>query len=193
MKKMKRIGLLGGTFDPPHYGHLMIANEACWQCNLDEVWFIPTKEPPHKQLQNITDVKHRLTMLEIAISDNDSFRVCPIELDQEGPSYTINTVKRLKAKFEQHTFFFIIGADMVQDLPNWKEIDELLTSITFIGVNRQGFERDLTDERSIHYINVPDIAISSTILRQRVKENKSIRYFLPDCVRTYIEENEVYG
>lgn len=190
---MKKIGLLGGTFDPPHYGHLIIANEVLMQCGLDEIWFIPAYVPPHKQKMKVTSVNHRLNMVKLAIESHPKFRLCTVEIDRKGPSYTYDTVKSLQAMHPDVTFYFIIGADMVQDLPNWKNIDKLIEMITFIGVNRPGFQLESKFRDKIKFVEIPLIPVSSTFLRERFQRKQSTRYYLPENVRRYIEENRVYG
>lgn len=189
---MKKIGLLGGTFDPPHYGHLMIANEVLTQCGLDEIWFIPAYVPPHKQKSTVTELEHRVAMLNIAIETHPLFQMCTIEIERKGPSYTYDTIKELKEKYPNDTFYFIIGADMVQDLPNWNQIDKLIKLTTFIGVNRPGFQLDSKYEHAIKYIEIPLFEVSSTFLRERFQKKQSTRYYLPEKVRHYIEENQLY-
>ncbi len=189
---MKKIGLLGGTFDPPHYGHLIIANEVLNQCRLDEVWFVPAFVPPHKQQMRVSKPEHRVKMVKLAIASHPFFRLCTIEIDRKGPSYTVDTLKKLKAKYSNVEFFFIIGADMVQDLLNWKKIDELFEMTTFIGVKRPGFPLESPFLNKIITVETPLTSVSSTFLRERFKKNQSTRYYLPDNVRHYIEENQLY-
>lgn len=187
---MSRIGILGGTFDPPHIGHLIIAQEACQALNLDKIWFIPTYEPPHKDSVRM-NVTHRVELLKMAIKDNNSFALNTIEIDRQGKSYTIETIKILKEKYPDTDFYFIIGADMVEYLPNWVKIDELIDLIQFVGVNRPGYR--LVSDYPILEIDVPMVDISSTIIRERLQENKSILYLVPDSVNTYIKEHGLYG
>ncbi|PWA12505.1 nicotinic acid mononucleotide adenylyltransferase [Pueribacillus theae] len=188
----QKIGLLGGTFDPPHYGHLLIANEVLEQCDLDEIWFVPASIPPHKQNEKISASKHRLAMLKMAIKNHPRFRLCAIEIEREGPSYTYETLERLVHQYEETQFFFIIGADMVQDLPNWKNIDHLLKLTTFIGVNRKGHPMESPYKEQIQFVEVPLFEVSSTFLRKRFREKDTTCYYLPKNVRHYIEENKLY-
>lgn len=189
---MKKIGLLGGTFDPPHNGHLIIANEVLTQCQLNEIWFIPAYVPPHKQKMNVTKLEHRVNMVKLAIESHPSFRLSTIEIKRKGPSYTYDTIKSLKVKYPDVLFYFIIGTDMVQDLPNWKKIDELIKMTTFIGVDRPGFSFKSKYAHVIETVEAPLIDISSTFLRQRFQNKQSTRYYLPDNVRQYIKENHLY-
>ena len=135
---MRKIGIIGGTFDPPHYGHLLIANEVYHALNLEEVWFLPNQIPPHKQGRNITSVESRLHMLELATEAEEHFSICLEELSRKGPSYTYDTMLQLTKKYPDVQFHFIIGGDMVEYLPKWYNIEALLNLVTFVGVARHG-------------------------------------------------------
>ncbi|MBM7569595.1 nicotinate-nucleotide adenylyltransferase [Aquibacillus albus] len=187
---MKKIGLLGGTFDPPHNGHLLIAEEVYHSLGLDEVWFIPSYEPPHKE-KSQTPVHLRVEMLENAIMDNDHFFINAIEIERKGKSYTIDTIKYLKEQYSDFTFYFIIGADMVEYLPKWHNIDDLIEIIQFVGVKRTDFQ--LNSKYPIKEVNIPVMEISSTMIRDRVSQGKSIKYLVPDKVLDIIRENQLYG
>ena len=188
-----RIGLLGGTFDPPHYGHLLVASEVLEQCNLDEVWFVPNRLPPHKKGMPVTKKEHRLEMVRLAIEGNPSFRLSTIELEREGQSYTYDTIRQLTVTYRNDRFFFIIGADMINDLPNWHHIDKLVQMTTFIGINRPGYSVESPYRAHIQTIDMPPFDVSSSFLRERFKLGKNTRYYLPERVRNYIEENDLYG
>ncbi|WP_042354987.1 nicotinate-nucleotide adenylyltransferase [Bacillus rubiinfantis] len=188
---MKKIGILGGTFNPPHIGHLVIANEVLNQLQLDEIWFMPNHEPPHKRRPESVKDQERLSMLELAISGNPAFRIQPIELQREGPSYTIDTMILLNEQYHQYQFFFIIGADMIEYLPKWRKIDELLKLVQFVGVDRSSYSRQ--SDYPIIYVDVPAIDISSSMIRDRLKHGKTVKYLLPDNVIAYVEENHLYG
>lgn len=187
---MKKIGILGGTFDPPHLGHLIIASEVLITLNLDEIWFIPTKISPHKQAA-ATDASHRVKMLELAIKDNSKFKVLTNEVDRNGVSYSIDTVNGLIASTPQAAFYFIIGADMVEFLPKWYKIDELIEKVKFVGVQRLNYQ--LASSYPILKVDVPLIEMSSTVIKQRIKSHQSVQYFLPKDVLTYIKEQQLYG
>ncbi|MFD2046131.1 nicotinate-nucleotide adenylyltransferase [Ornithinibacillus salinisoli] len=186
---MKRIGILGGTFDPPHIGHLVIAEEVRMALHLEEIWFIPTYEPPHKQEASI-EVNKRLAMLESAISDNTSFHINTIEIERSGKSYTYDTIKSLNNRYSDTEFFFIIGGDMVEYLPHWHKIDELMRMVKFVGVKRPGYS--LTTPYPIQEVEIPMIDISSSLIRERLYKNESIRYLVPDSVYTFIKGNHLY-
>lgn len=189
---MKRIGILGGTFNPPHNGHLLIASEVQSALELSEVWFMPNNIPPHKQCSEIASVLDRIKMIELAIVDNPSFKLETIELERSGKSYTVDTIKLLKQRYgNEYQFYFIIGADMVEYLPKWYKIEELSNMVTFVGVKRQGYS--LNPPFPILEVDVPLFAVSSSLLREKFKQTKNTKYLLPDKVRQYIEENQIYG
>lgn len=186
---MKRIGILGGTFDPPHIGHLLIAEEVRIALSLDKVWFIPSSIPPHKQAAFST-ATHRISMVKKAIQSNTSFVVKTLEIERIGKSYTVDTINILKEKYPDVEFYFIIGADMVEYLPKWHRIDELVKLVTFVGVNRLGFHVEST--YPILNIEVPTIDISSTLIRNRIMNDISVNYLLPHLVYDYIKEQQLY-
>lgn len=188
---MKKIGILGGTFDPPHHGHLLIANEVLSALDLDEIWFMPNQEPPHKQKSESITNEDRLEMLKLAIEGNQNFRIQPIELEREGPSFTVDTMKIIRANYKDYQFFFIIGADMIEYLPKWHKIDELVQLVQFVGVERPEYSHDTI--YPIIYVDVPAMEVSSSIIRERLKKGKPVRYLLPDSVIHYIEEKHLYG
>ncbi|RYL91554.1 nicotinate-nucleotide adenylyltransferase [Sporolactobacillus sp. THM7-4] len=190
---MRKIGLLGGTFDPPHFAHLLIAEEALERCGLDEIWFLPSYIPPHKQGKVAhTSAENRVEMVRLAIQDNDRFRLSMIEINRKGRSYTVDTLRELKEKYPHEQFFFILGADMVNDLPTWHNIDELCRLTSFIGFRRPGYHTDHPENANVIYIDMPQVDISSSYLRDRLKAGRTCRYFLPDAVRKYIEERRLY-
>lgn len=186
---MRHIGILGGTFDPPHIGHLMIAEEVRESIPLDEVWFMPSHEPPHKQ-KAIASTSERVEMVKIAIADNPYFRVETIEVNRLGKSYTFDTMELLNNEHPDTVFYFIIGADMVEYLPYWHHIDELMELMTFVGVKREGF--DLNGNFRIMEVDVPLIEMSSTEIKKRVSHNRSIKYMVPESVETYMKEKLLY-
>lgn len=186
---MKRIGILGGTFDPPHIGHLLIAEEVRIALSLDKVWFIPSSIPPHKQ-EAFSTANNRIAMVRKAIQNNTSFKVKTLEVERVGKSYTIDTINVLKDNYPNIDFYFIIGADMVEYLPKWHKIEELLALVTFVGVNRLGFTVEST--YPILNVEVPSIDVSSTLIRNRIMDNVSVNYLLPELVYDYIKENRLY-
>jgi len=188
---MKKVGILGGTFDPPHYGHLLIANEVLSTLQLDEIWFMPNQEPPHKKKSESIKNEDRLRMLDLAISGNAAFRVETIELHRQGPSYTVDTMKMINEQYPNHQFFFIIGADMIEYLPKWHKIDELIKLVQFVGVERPSYSSQT--DYPVLYVDVPALDVSSSMIRERVKNGKTVRYLMPDSVIQYIEEKHLYG
>lgn len=187
---MRKIGILGGTFDPPHIGHLVMAEEVYQKLSLDEIWFIPSAEPPHKDEAKVL-AQDRLEMLSVATSDVDYFKINTIELDRKGKSYTIDTIQSLQASYPKDQFYFIIGADMVEYLPHWHKIDQLVEMIQFVGVKRPDFE--IKSPYPVIALDTPVIEVSSTMIRERLKKNQSIRYLVPKPVLTVIKEKGLYG
>lgn len=187
---MKKIGILGGTFNPPHYGHLLIANEVLSSLQLDEIWFMPNQEPPHKEKPAGVSNKDRLMMLKLATAGHPSFRIETIELERAGPSFTFETMKILTDRYRDDHFYFIIGADMIEYLPKWHKLDELLKMVQFVGVKRPSFQQE--SPYPILYVDTPQMDISSKMIRDRLIKGKTIRYLLPEPVRLYIEEKRLY-
>lgn len=185
-----RIGILGGTFDPPHLGHLMIAEEVRVALDLAEVWFIPTNEPPHKD-KAASNTLQRLEMLHLAIESNTYFKINRIEIERSGVSYTIDTVNILREMHPENDYYFIIGADMVEFLPKWYKIDELLQKVKFVGVERPNY----VFQTDYPVIQVPIEArdISSSMVRKLVSEGEPFSAFLPEAVASYIKEHGLYG
>ncbi|MFJ7727016.1 nicotinate-nucleotide adenylyltransferase [Neobacillus sp. NPDC097160] len=188
---MKKVGILGGTFDPPHYGHLLIANEVHSALQLDEIWFMPNHEPPHKKKPESVKDEDRLKMLTLAIAGNPVFAIQPIELERGGPSYTVDTMRMLNTEYSDHQFFFIIGADMIEYLPKWHKVDELVNLVQFVGVDRPSYNRQT--DYPVLYVDVPAMDVSSSMIRDRMKSGKTVQYLLPDQVIEYIEEKHLYG
>jgi nicotinate-nucleotide adenylyltransferase len=186
---LKKIAILGGTFNPPHIGHLIIASEVQSQLNVDEVWFMPNQEPPHKESTIGVNSSQRLEMVRRAVADNPLFKIQTIELERSGRSYTFDTMKLLTEKYD-YDFYFIIGADMIEYLPKWYKIEELLNFVTFVGVNRPDYDNQT--DYPIILLDVPNIEVSSCMIREKLKLGKNIRYFVPKAVRKYIEENKLY-
>ena len=201
--KCSRIGIFGGTFDPIHIGHLIVAEDIRERFVLDRVLFIPSGNPPHKANYNVTPAVHRYSMVFLAVESNPFFEVSRIEMEREGYIYTVDTLAHLKELYGNKTeMFFIIGADIVWDLPKWKEPDKLFRMCEFIAALRPGCGRErllmeIDRLRSQHQAKIiaadaPLIGISSTEIRERVKNGKSIKYFVPKGVEEYIFENGLY-
>lgn len=183
---------MGGTFDPIHCGHLLAAEQAREQAGLDEIWFMPTHVPPHKERESLTLAHHRLQMVQLAVSDHQVFRVTDIEFERKGPSYTYDTMTQLIRQFPDCRFSFIMGGDMVKILPKWYQYQELIHMVRFIGLARPGTELDLKSSEDVTFVEMPVWDISSTMIREKAAARKSIRYLVPDAVERYIKENRIY-
>ncbi|QNU68883.1 nicotinate-nucleotide adenylyltransferase [Ruminiclostridium herbifermentans] len=203
MDKNLKIGICGGTFDPIHLGHLAIAEMVRCQLNLDKVLFIPTGRPPHKDINAVTDPIHRLNMVKCAIEGNEYFEAVDIEIKRDGYTYTVDTLKELHQIYPKGTtFYYIIGADVVKDLLTWKSPEEVFTLTKFAAVMRAGYlDNDFLDrielmrnrfDADILSVEAPLIEISSTLIRERVNKNQSVKYLVNDCVDAYIKENNLY-
>ncbi|MDQ0192026.1 nicotinate-nucleotide adenylyltransferase [Paenibacillus wynnii] len=192
-----KVGIMGGTFDPLHMGHMLAAESARDTYSLDEVWFMPSHIPPHKHEAGVSS-EDRLAMVQEAVQAHESFRTLDWEIARGGVSYTIETVRKLQQEFPQLELYFIIGADMVQFLPKWEGIEELVERLTFIGVGRPGTKLDLAVlpaniAEKVVLADMPQIDISSTMLRERAAEGKSIRYMVPEAVFNYVHRSGLYG
>jgi len=198
-----KIGICGGTFDPIHMGHLAIAELVRCEFNLDKVLFIPSGMPPHKDLRVVTDPIHRLNMVKCAISSNKHFEVVAAEVEREGLTYTVDTLKQLHSMYLPDTaFYYIIGADVVMDLLTWRRAEEVFKLSKFIAVMRNGFNDSDVNERirtlekiyriDITRFEVPLIEISSTFIRERIRNNQSVKYLVNECVEEYIMRNNLY-
>nr|WP_285888768.1 nicotinate-nucleotide adenylyltransferase [Paenibacillus polysaccharolyticus] len=188
---------MGGTFDPIHMGHLLAAEAARDSHALDEIWFMPSHVPPHKPSAGATG-QQRLEMTEAAVKQAPQYEVLGIEMELGGVSYTIDTMRELWRRFPEHEFYFIIGADMVNYLPKWEEIEELASRLTFIGVGRPGFQLHLDDlpdalQGRVLLAEMPLVDISSTAIRRRLAKGHSVRFMIPDAVHQYIVRSGLYG
>ncbi|MDQ3809813.1 MAG: nicotinate-nucleotide adenylyltransferase [Chloroflexota bacterium] len=196
---MTRLGLLGGTFDPPHYGHLTAAQEAFWHVRLDRVLFLPARQNPLKPSQQSSPAEARCEMVQRAIADDPRFELSRLDLERPPPSYTVGLLRALAATDRE--LFFIIGADIVAELPRWRAPLELLALAQLIVVQRHGaaepdlaaLERAVPEAaRRMILLRVPGVAISSSELRQRVRQGQPIRYLTPRSVERYIHEHRLY-
>ncbi len=186
----KKVGLLGGTFNPPHMGHLVIAEQVLEKADLDEIRFLPNHVPPHKQADERVSVNQRVIMLQKAIKGQPRFSIERIELEREGASYTYDTIKLLMEREETTEFSFIIGGDMIEYLPKWHRIEELQKMVKFIGVNRPAYAHETPFD--VQLIKVPNIDLSSSYIRDTVKKGQSVRYLVPDDVYRFIKEEGLY-
>ena len=210
----KRIGLLGGTFDPVHFGHLQLAEVALNRCNLDQVVFIPAADPPHKKSYEITDFRHRATMVRMALAGHAALRLSLLEADLPAPSYTIDTLMFLIRKCKNNEeFYFIVGEDAFLEIDSWKSPQKLLTLTNFIVSGRSGYSpeyfehfaqslgyvvngnvwSDPSGEREIIFLPTTTDDISSSAVRTKIKENHSLQGYVPAEVIAYIKKNNLYG
>jgi nicotinate-nucleotide adenylyltransferase len=194
----RRIGLMGGTFDPIHHGHLVAAEEARWQFDLDTVLFVPTGQPWQKPV-GVSPAEDRYRMTVIATASNPAFEVSRVEIDHPGPTYTVDTLRRLRAELgEDARLFFITGADAVLHILTWKDREEVLALAEFIAATRPGYDLERLTERlplareRLHPMEIPMLAISSTEIRARVARGAPIQYLVPDGVVEYVAERGLY-
>jgi nicotinate-nucleotide adenylyltransferase len=194
-----RLGVMGGTFDPIHYGHLVTAEEALHQFDLDEVVFVPTGQPWMKSDRVVSPAEDRYLMTVIATASNPRFSVSRIEVDREGPTYTVETLAGLRRQAEGEVeLFFVTGADAMLEIFQWKEPEEVLSMAHFIAATRPGydiarFEQEASRQHpNVSAMDIPALAISSTDIRWRVKMGLPVRYLVPDGVKTYIEKARLY-
>ncbi len=196
-----RIGILGGTFNPPHLGHLVAAQEAYRELDLDQVMFIPAGLPPHKPVDDEPGPEHRLELCRLAAGDDERFTVSDLELRRDGPSFTVDTLETLRSQSPSDDLFLILGGDIAAGLPRWHEADRVLELATVAIAKRRGTAKAAVDgalaqleggERA-RYFQMPRIGISSTMVRRRVRAGQPIRYFVPDGVMHYIETHGLYG
>ncbi|TGE32503.1 nicotinate-nucleotide adenylyltransferase [Desulfosporosinus sp. Sb-LF] len=201
--KMGRLGIMGGTFDPIHYGHLVAAEMARVEFHLDKVLFIPTGNPPHKIGRDVSAAELRYEMVERAIQDNPAFELSALEIKRNGPSYTVDTLRVLRRTWPDYELYFITGSDALLEIFSWRDAEEVLTLIQFIGAARPGFdasdfllkvqEDNPETQGRIHSLEVPALAISSTDIRTRVGRGEPIRYLLPEPVRLFIQQRGLYS
>ncbi len=199
-----RLGLFGGSFDPVHYGHLLLAECCREQLHLDQVWFLPAAVPPHKQQRMLSAAEARLEMLELAIAGNAAFSVCSYEIERGGISYTVETLRYICGDTPEIELFLLMGADMLNDLPNWRNAAEILQLATPAVANRAGFDEpdfqglaaiapaEVVERIREHQVLIPQVELSSSDIRRRVAEGRSIRYRTPRAVQKYIETHGLY-
>lgn len=202
-KKKKKIGIMGGTFNPIHFGHLILAEAAYEQYHLDKVLIMPAKEPSHKTISDTITEEDRVEMVKRAIKGNDHFELSLLEINREGVTYTIDTLTELHEEDSEIEYYFIMGADSLFHFNSWKEPEKILklTNIlvanrdlsTFSALNSQiDYLSDKYDEANISLLDTPNLEISSHALRKRVRQNLSIKYYVPESVEEYIKEHGLY-
>jgi nicotinate-nucleotide adenylyltransferase len=197
-----RVGVLGGTFDPIHIGHLILAEEAREQLKLDLVYFVPAGNPPHKQGRRLAPVEARVQMTELAVAGNDAFRVSRVDADRAGPHYTIDMVQIIQGQLPPGCeLFFLMGFDSLTELPAWHEPARLITACHLVALTRHDIDVDWEKleaalpgiRQRVTILDIPELEIASHQLRERIREGRSIRYLVPEPVRQYIAREEIYG
>jgi nicotinate-nucleotide adenylyltransferase len=194
------IGIFGGTFDPPHVGHLVIADQALTQLKLDEVWFMPAGQPPHKLNNDVSAAIHRVAMTRLAIKGHAGFKLSTFDVDRPGPHYSAIAIEMLEQQHPQHDWCFIMGADSLEDLPRWHQPSHLITLATLAVAGRPGARPDLTIieqhvpgvSARVRWVDALLVDLSSTQLREMVKAGASLRYLVPDAVIEYIQQHDLY-
>jgi len=199
----EKIGISGGTFNPIHYGHLIVAEMVRDEFGLEKILFVPSGMPPHKNLRDVAGAEHRFNMVQQAVKNNPYFFESRVEVERGGYTYTIDTLKNLRQTYGKDAkLYYIIGADVLSDLLTWRNYQEVFGICEFIAVLRPGngievFNRQMEYLRDtfgavIHFIDTPLIEISSTEIRNRIRQGKSIKYLVPEAVEDYIKENRLY-
>ncbi len=200
MARVKK-GVLGGTFDPPHIGHLVIAEEAMAHLELDQVVFAPTAHPPHKRVDELTPIQARLDMVRLAIASNPRFVLSRVDVDRPGPTYTVDTIRLLRQQWgPQVEIFFIMGLDSLANILTWRTPLDLITLCRLAVFNRPGFGVDLDElerhlpglKSSVDLIPAPSLQVAASDLQQRVRLGQPIRHLVPEAVAAYIREHGLY-
>jgi nicotinate-nucleotide adenylyltransferase len=184
-----KIGILGGTFNPPHIGHLILAQEMLEQLKLDKIFFIPTNNPPHKKGKQL-EPKKRFLMAKLAVAGNPNFKVLDLELKRKGKSYTVDTIVELKNKYPRDSFYLIIGSDLAKDFKKWKNSQKIKKMVTIIVAKRRG--SSFRSSKSFKQVDIIQIELSSSQIRERIKKGKTVKYLIPKKVEDYIKENNIY-
>ncbi|MFZ5816378.1 MAG: nicotinate-nucleotide adenylyltransferase [Bacillota bacterium] len=199
---MPYIGVLGGTFDPIHLGHLALAEGAMHLAGLDQVLFLPNRQPPHKAGRPVSDAAHRAAMVQLAIASNPRFAYSDLELSREGPSYTIDTVRALQALHPDWRLAFLVGMDSLLEITTWREYTTLLSLVDLLVVNRPGFPTAEGEamlaalgpelSRRIRLLQIPGVAVAARDLRRLAAEGYPLRYLVPEPVERYIAAHRLY-
>ncbi|MFB6274278.1 MAG: nicotinate (nicotinamide) nucleotide adenylyltransferase [Salinibacter sp.] len=189
------IGLFGGSFNPPHIAHLVVAEVVRDQFDLSEVWWIPNATPPHKPDDELVAVEHRLAMTRRVVETNPHFRVCDLEVQREGVSYTVDTLRVLQERRPDASFALLIGSDSLDHFAEWHCPDEIIERVPLIVYKRPGTIEAVAEPRfanRVRYVAAPVMEVSGTEIRARRRAGRSIRYLVPEAVRTYIETHDLY-
>lgn len=198
---MEHIGVLGGTFDPPHIGHLILGEYAVDALELDKLLYVPAADPPHKQDEFKTPVEYRLKMLELALADNPHFEISGVDIDRPGPHYSVDMIQIIREQNPSAEIYFVMGSDSLRDLPTWHRPADLLRLCKLAVMQRPGIDGDAGAHETLFpgisnrvvMINAPLIEISSTEIANRLLNGRSIRYQVSDSVREYIMTHRLYG
>ena len=196
----QRLGLFGGTFDPPHYGHLMVAQEAVDRLSLDRLVFLVAGIPPHKVGEVSSSPEIRMEMTRAAIAGNPAFQVSDVELNRQGPSYTVDTLRQFRAEYPDADLFFLLGSDQLAEFHEWQDPPGIAELATLVAVGREGLEPTEIgpiqlapgEDLEFMYLSTVRTDISSTEIRSRVRDGRSIKYFVPEEVRRIIETHRLY-
>ncbi len=189
---MSRIGILGGTFDPPHYGHLTIAETAIRKLKLKEVIFVPAKTPPHKSEEEISSRRDRLAMLKLAVAGKERILISEIEFERQGPSYTVDTLTELQREYPDDEFYFLIGADNISEMESWHLPERIFEMVNVVAAGRPGFPAAGRFADMIESFEMKPVSISSTMIREKVRSGQSISELLPAAVEEYILKRNLY-
>jgi len=196
-----RIGIFGGTFDPIHIGHLILAEEAWFQLGLDRVYLVPAGDPPHKQHRRLAGVEHRIRMAQLATADSDYIRVSRVDADRPGPHYTADMVRLVRERVDsQVELYFLMGMDSMGDLPNWSEAQWLVENCRLVALSRHDVQIDWARlnealpgvREKVIILDMPELEIASNIIQRRVRAGQPIRYQVPRLVERYIHEHNLY-
>jgi nicotinate-nucleotide adenylyltransferase len=198
----KKIGIMGGSFDPIHTAHLLIAESAREQLELDEIWFMPNANPPHKQEQEVTDASLRCEMVEYAIADNPYFTLCRYEAERSEISYTADTLAFFHEKYPNTDWYFLMGGDSIRDFSTWYHPERIAALAVLVIANREELQNELLQEAvhrvkkeyhaRVRILSFPELDVSSSMIREKVRMGKSIRYLLPKQAEEYIMEHGLY-
>lgn len=190
---MKKIGIYSGSFNPIHHGHVMLANYLVEFSDLDELWFVVTPQNPLKKKEDLLDDDERLKMVQLAIGDDPRIRVSDIEMHLPTPSYTINTLTALSEQYPDSEFIFICGMDSLQNLKHWREYQKILDNYELLVFPREGYDGgELVNYPSVTVLKTPILEVSSTFIRQCVKEGRDVRHFMPEKAYVYMKTNRFY-
>lgn len=193
-----RLGILGGSFDPVHFGHLILAQSALEELTLDKIIFMPSYKPPHKLDKKLASFEDRLLMLELALEDREDFLISTLEMERQGPSYTYDSLKIIEKSYGASELYFLIGGDSLLYLDKWYRASDLIREFSFAVAPRPGRSIEELEEKikslqgNIKLLDSPYIEISSSSIRKRLEDYKSIRYYLPRSVEGYIHEKKLY-